>query len=260
MTATTRVTGTDVVQAMRSGEWLRTQWIARVASGLDAGPWQPAVGHATRRVLGELERAGVVERRDAEEIRTGHIGNVEAAVALPRVEWRLIRGVTPPARPQLNGFGAVSTSHNTPQTQVQSQSRRPDSNRRPRHYESTVPVPPRPQNAANDDMGGRGESPQDPHGQAKRPQNAPSSKHLIAGVAAAPRSRLSEVMAKAREMHDRQADELGHLCAVHSSDDDCDGSPFCHSYCGRKIPAQFDNSGPECIVCNDLFFQAGTGG
>jgi hypothetical protein len=85
VTATARV-----LDAMRSGEWLRTQWIARAA--FDASP--PA-GHVRPTVLAlhvlrHLERRGLVKRRAAEELRRGELApGVPVAFRLPRSEWRL---------------------------------------------------------------------------------------------------------------------------------------------------------------------------
>lgn len=77
-----------VLAAMRSGEWLRTQWIARVA--FDAPP--PACHlEPTRRalrVLRGLLADGLVERRDALERREGEIAGAPVAFSLPRREWR----------------------------------------------------------------------------------------------------------------------------------------------------------------------------
>lgn len=72
-----------VIDAMRSGEWLRTQWIARVAFGL---------GSARQgRTLRRLAAIGRVEQRDVEEQREGEIGQVPVRPAIPRQEWRLTR-------------------------------------------------------------------------------------------------------------------------------------------------------------------------
>ena len=79
---------------MRSGEWLRTQWIARVAYGLGDGPWQPDVGVRVSRLLKALEDEGVVERRRADEFRNGEIGGVPVSFPIPRSEWRLTPSAT----------------------------------------------------------------------------------------------------------------------------------------------------------------------
>lgn len=69
-----RGTSNSVLGAMGSGEWLRTQWIARVAFNLPAvhGPWTPYYAQA-RAALSALERQGRVERRRVDR----------------REEWRL---------------------------------------------------------------------------------------------------------------------------------------------------------------------------
>ena len=76
---------------MRSGEWLRDQWIARVVYGLRDGPWQPRLGLLTRRALGQLDADGLVGHRDVVELRDGHVSGVAVAVEIPRREWRLTR-------------------------------------------------------------------------------------------------------------------------------------------------------------------------
>jgi hypothetical protein len=78
-----------VLDAMRSGEWLRTQWIARVALRLGTAPWRPAYGTRVLAVLRRLEAAGRVIRRDVEEVREGEIEGVAVAFPIPRTEWRL---------------------------------------------------------------------------------------------------------------------------------------------------------------------------
>jgi hypothetical protein len=81
-----------ILDAMRSGEWLRTQWIARVAFGVGSAPWSE-VTHLlipTVRVLRALEHEGIVRRRDALETRRGDIGGVPVAFDLPRREWQLV--------------------------------------------------------------------------------------------------------------------------------------------------------------------------
>lgn len=78
-----------VLDAMRSGEWLRTQWIARVALRLGTAPWRPAYGSRVLAVLRRLEAAGHVIRRNVEEVREGEIEGVPVAFPIPRAEWRL---------------------------------------------------------------------------------------------------------------------------------------------------------------------------
>jgi hypothetical protein len=51
-----------VLDAMPSGEWLRTQWIARVAFGLGSTPGpHPHEYGATRRILRRLAASGRVD-------------------------------------------------------------------------------------------------------------------------------------------------------------------------------------------------------
>jgi hypothetical protein len=79
-----------VLDAMRSGEWLRTQWIGRVAFG--AAPPASHVEPTRRalRVLRRLEQEGLVERRAVEELRQGELApGVTVAFPVPRSEWRL---------------------------------------------------------------------------------------------------------------------------------------------------------------------------
>jgi hypothetical protein len=78
-----------ILSAMRSGEWLRMQWIARVAFGLGAAPGPHPEYARALRALRRLEAAGGVERRDAEELREGHLSGVPVRFAVPRSEWRL---------------------------------------------------------------------------------------------------------------------------------------------------------------------------
>ena len=73
---------------MRSGEWLRTQWIARVAFDLGTQPWDASHGRRARAVLKQPERAGTIERRLATEQRNGDIGNQHITFDIPRTEWR----------------------------------------------------------------------------------------------------------------------------------------------------------------------------
>lgn len=82
-----------VLNAMRSGEWLREQWIARVAFGLGIGPWEPQAGQRVRRVLTGLARVGRVEQRPAVERRTGEIDGVPIGFDIPRREWRSVLAV-----------------------------------------------------------------------------------------------------------------------------------------------------------------------
>ena len=72
---------------MRSGEWLRTQWIARVAFDLGTQPWDASHGRRVRTVLKQLERDGTIERRRATEQRNGDIGNQHITFDIPRTEW-----------------------------------------------------------------------------------------------------------------------------------------------------------------------------
>jgi hypothetical protein len=78
-----------VLDALRSGEWLRTQWIARVAFGLGAAPGPHPEYALASRLLRRLEAAGAVERRDAAELRRGQIAGAPVAFTIPRDEWRL---------------------------------------------------------------------------------------------------------------------------------------------------------------------------
>lgn len=78
-----------VLDAMRSGEWLRTQWIARVAFGLGTQPWHPAHGQRVRAALTELEQDGTIERRPTTERRDGYIADHHITFEIPRTEWRL---------------------------------------------------------------------------------------------------------------------------------------------------------------------------
>jgi hypothetical protein len=76
--------------AMRSGEWLRTQWIARVAYELGSAPPEIAIPYIrrARAVLKQLEAEGMVERRAAAERRSGEIGGAPVVFDIPREEWR----------------------------------------------------------------------------------------------------------------------------------------------------------------------------
>jgi hypothetical protein len=76
---------------MRSGEWLRTQWIARVT--FDAAPPASHIQPTVRglAVLRRLEREGLVEHRAATELRRGDLApSAPVAFPLPRSEWRLV--------------------------------------------------------------------------------------------------------------------------------------------------------------------------
>lgn len=77
------------LDAMRSGAWLRTQWIARVVEGLGGRAWQPGAATATLRALRELVAEGVLERRDASERREGDVAGLLVAFSIPRTDWRL---------------------------------------------------------------------------------------------------------------------------------------------------------------------------
>jgi hypothetical protein len=90
---------TRILDAMRSGEWLRTQWIARVVFGLGNGPWQPDAGAKTRHALRMLERRGLVELRASSERRSGEIAGVPVAFDIPRDEWRIVRSAGDPTDP-----------------------------------------------------------------------------------------------------------------------------------------------------------------
>lgn len=76
-----------VRDAMRSGEWLRTQGIARVAFDLVATNWQPDHAPRVRRALNQLYD-DEIERRAAEEHKRGEVGGFEVRFAIPRWEWR----------------------------------------------------------------------------------------------------------------------------------------------------------------------------
>lgn len=83
-----------VQDAMRSGEWLRTQWIVRVVFGFGDAPiqqipeWARRVGHV-RDVLRRLEARGVIERRDATEHKKQQLFGHPLEFDVPREEWRL---------------------------------------------------------------------------------------------------------------------------------------------------------------------------
>jgi hypothetical protein len=84
--------GERVLAAMRSGEWLRTQWIARVAFALGSAPWEAAHTARALRVLARLHAAGLIERREVAAERAGTIAGVPLAFTIPRREWRLAVG------------------------------------------------------------------------------------------------------------------------------------------------------------------------
>jgi hypothetical protein len=74
---------------MRSGEWLRTQWIARVAFDLGAKVWEASDANRVLAVLRQLHQDGTVERRYGEERREDEIASVALSFQMPRAEWRL---------------------------------------------------------------------------------------------------------------------------------------------------------------------------
>jgi hypothetical protein len=78
-----------VLGAMRSGEWLRTQWVARVAFELGTAPWRPDYGVRVQAVLRHLQAGGRVEHRDATSIREGSIAGQHMRFPIPRSEWKL---------------------------------------------------------------------------------------------------------------------------------------------------------------------------
>ncbi len=82
-----------VVGAMRSGEWLRTQWIARAAFCLGTAPWEPCHAHRVLPLLRHLEAQGVLEKRDASETRKGDVLGAGVRFQIPRREWRLVEGL-----------------------------------------------------------------------------------------------------------------------------------------------------------------------
>lgn len=82
-----------IMESMRSGERLRTQWIGRAAFGLGRDGWRPE--HA-RRVLGVLRPLvahGLIERRDGFERKSALILGRGLPFVIPRDEWR--RALTP---------------------------------------------------------------------------------------------------------------------------------------------------------------------
>jgi hypothetical protein len=78
-----------VLGAMRSGEWLRTQWIARVAFDLGNRRWTPEHARRIRIALEELQLARHVESRVVSVRREGTIEGVPVAFQGPRDEWRI---------------------------------------------------------------------------------------------------------------------------------------------------------------------------
>lgn len=76
-----------VLAAMGSGEWLRTQWVARVAFGGPVSQVSAVVRRALP-VLRRLEQESLVERRWVEEWRSGEIEGVAVQFPIPRSEWR----------------------------------------------------------------------------------------------------------------------------------------------------------------------------
>jgi hypothetical protein len=74
---------------MRSGEWLRTQWIARVAFDLGCRRWAPAHASRVLAALKELHAIGHVESRHATARREGTIEGIPIAFQVPRDEWRI---------------------------------------------------------------------------------------------------------------------------------------------------------------------------
>jgi hypothetical protein len=86
-----------VLAAMRSGEWLRTQWIVRVAFDLGTSPWEVEYAMRVKAVLRKLERWGFIERREVTATRSGEVGGQSIAFSIPRGEWRLKANAWPPA-------------------------------------------------------------------------------------------------------------------------------------------------------------------
>jgi hypothetical protein len=73
-----------VLDAMRSGEGLRTQWIARVAFDLGTDPWHARHGQRVRAVLEQLEHDATIERRPTAERRDGYIADQHITFEIPR--------------------------------------------------------------------------------------------------------------------------------------------------------------------------------
>jgi hypothetical protein len=76
---------------MRSGEWLRTQWIGRVALDLGVRAWDPLYGRRVMPILDRLHSEGKVERRRCRRRRAGTIEGVPVAFDISRSEWRITR-------------------------------------------------------------------------------------------------------------------------------------------------------------------------
>ena len=96
----------SVLAAMRSREWLRTQWIGRVAFGLGTSAWRPTDAARTRAALTRLEQEGMVESRVATEHRNAELCGGAVHFDIPRTEWRLREpGSIDPAPP------AETTNH-----------------------------------------------------------------------------------------------------------------------------------------------------
>lgn len=81
-----------VLDAMRSGEWLRTQWIMRVAFNL--GTERPFVElgdplNRTLRALRRLHARGLVERRDVPALTERDLAGWKGKFEAARREWRL---------------------------------------------------------------------------------------------------------------------------------------------------------------------------
>lgn len=80
-----------VVGAMRSGEWLTTRWIARVAFSLGRERWNPSDAIRVLTVLRRLQEDGTVERRLGRQLPEDQVGEVAGSFRIPRAEWRLDR-------------------------------------------------------------------------------------------------------------------------------------------------------------------------
>jgi hypothetical protein len=89
--ATQEDDGERVLAAMRSGEWLRTQWIARVAFGLGTLAWDPQCGQRAVCALRRAESAGQIERRSSTVPRAAEIAGLAIWFSIPRAEWRMRR-------------------------------------------------------------------------------------------------------------------------------------------------------------------------
>lgn len=83
-----------VLGAMRSGEWLRTQWIARVAFDLGNSPGPHPEYSTTQRRLVYLQGRGIVEHRLAPRQHGHPVGNLYPSGTVPfgqkMSEWRLL--------------------------------------------------------------------------------------------------------------------------------------------------------------------------